>query len=105
MILPGRLTGSTGGGRKVGHAFPLMKISKPRLLVGSAFILAGVYFAFRTQHHDASDHDHAPAHAHAHAHGEAGVLTLNEGRRWETDAPLRLGMQRIQDAAQPVLAA
>ena len=36
----------------------------------------------------------------AHDHGDHGapVLTLNNGLRWATDEPLRLGMQRIRDA-------
>jgi hypothetical protein len=46
-------------------------------------------------------HFHA---AHAHDHG-AAVLSLDEGRRWKTDAPLRTGMQKIRDAAVPSLAA
>ncbi len=39
-------------------------------------------------------------HSHAHDHDDHGalVLTLNDGQRWETDEPLRLGMQRIRDA-------
>lgn len=40
------------------------------------------------------------AHAHEH-HGDDGeaALVLNEGRRWETDATLREGMERIRDLA------
>lgn len=45
-------------------------------------------------------------HRHAHDHGDHGTLalTLNNGQRWETDAPLRLGMQRIRDAVAPAVA-
>lgn len=42
-------------------------------------------------------------HAHEHeAHATAG-LTLNNGARWATDEPLRIGMQRIRDAAAPAI--
>ena len=38
----------------------------------------------------------------AHEHGSdphaAAVLALNEGQRWQTDEPLRTGMQRLRDA-------
>jgi cell division protein FtsN len=50
----------------------------------------------------------APVHAqheHAHeqeAHATAG-LTLDDGARWATDEPLRIGMQRIRDAAAPAI--
>lgn len=32
-------------------------------------------------------------------------MTLNEGRRWETDLPLQTGMQRIRSAAEQGFAA
>jgi hypothetical protein len=44
-----------------------------------------------------SHFQHGHGHGPAHDHG-AAALTLNDGQRWETDAPLRLGMQRIRDA-------
>lgn len=42
-----------------------------------------------------------------HHHEEQGTtaLSLNAGRRWATDAPLRAGMQGIRDAVSPVLTA
>jgi hypothetical protein len=49
--------------------------------------------------------DHA---AHAHEHGDAGSLSLNGSQRWETDAPLRLGMTQIRVASamlEPAFAA
>lgn len=39
--------------------------------------------------HETGVHDHD---------GEAAVLSLNNGQRWETDLPLRTGMQRIREA-------
>lgn len=38
-------------------------------------------------------HDHSTHHA-----AEAQHLELNHGKKWETDANLRLGMERIRDA-------
>jgi hypothetical protein len=50
-------------------------------------------------------HFHGAHATHHHdAHGTS-ALSLNEGRRWETDLPLRTGMQRIRDAVEPVLQA
>ena len=41
-----------------------------------------------------------------HQHNEAAAaLTLNDGRRWETDLPLRTGMQRIRDAVDQAFVA
>lgn len=38
---------------------------------------------------------------HAHHHDEApATLTLNDGKKWQTDAPLREGMTGIRDAIQ-----
>ena len=34
--------------------------------------------------------------AHHHDHGAPAQLTLNNGQKWQTDEPLRLGMQRLQ---------
>lgn len=44
----------------------------------------------------------AEGHHHGHgAHAEAPQkLTLNNGRKWKTDAPLRKGMQEIRDALE-----
>lgn len=46
------------------------------------------------------------AHSHAHdsAHDHTAVLSLDDGRRWATDEPLRQGMQRIRDAVAAALA-
>src|SRR5574340_22998 len=43
----------------------------------------------------AAEHSHA---AHEHHAGQTAQLTLNNGRSWETDTNLRLGMERIRDA-------
>ena len=44
---------------------------------------------------------YAADHAHEHeAHG-AGMLKLNNGQKWETDASLRQGMEGIRAAVQP----
>lgn len=38
------------------------------------------------------------ADAHHHASGEPGKLTLNQGKKWPTDAPLRKSMSEIRAA-------
>ena len=43
------------------------------------------------------------AHDHAHAPGAELVIELNNGQKWEIDAPLRKGMEGIQTAAQTAL--
>lgn len=43
--------------------------------------------------------EHAHAHEHAHEHAAAATeLRLNDGAKWETDAPLRDAMGRIRGA-------
>ena len=49
--------------------------------------------------HSSADHDHG------HDHAAATVMTLNNGQRWETDQPLRTGMQRIRDAVEQTFTA
>lgn len=43
----------------------------------------------------AQEHSHA---AHEHHAGQTAQLTLNNGKKWDTDNNLRLGMDRIRDA-------
>lgn len=44
-------------------------------------------------------HDMHDAHAHdAHSQHEAMTLSLDHGRQWETDAPLRAGMDKLRAA-------
>lgn len=50
----------------------------------------------------AEEHNHD---AHAHHAAETAQLTLNDGKKWETDANLRLGMTRIRDALSAELPA
>lgn len=47
----------------------------------------------------------SPGHDHGHDHEAATTMTLNNGQRWETDLPLRTGMQRIRDAVDQTFAA
>lgn len=44
----------------------------------------------------AQDHDHE----HGASSGAPSVLSLKQGRKWPTDASLRLGMGRIRDAME-----
>lgn len=44
------------------------------------------------------------ADAHKHEHGDAPAeLSLNDGRKWTTDAPLRKGMENIRGAMEGAL--
>ncbi|HEX6828528.1 MAG TPA: hypothetical protein VF104_06075 [Burkholderiales bacterium] len=43
-------------------------------------------------------------HAH-HDHGSPAALTLDQGRKWPTDEPLRQGMEQIRGATQELLPA
>jgi hypothetical protein len=63
------------------------------ILVAAAGI--GLWTHFHGKHGD----------AHAHHGAATTALSLNNGKRWETDAPLRTGMQRIRETASPALAA
>ena len=47
----------------------------------------------------------SPGHDLGHDHEAATAMTLNNGQRWETDQPLRTGMQRIRDAVEQSLTA
>ena len=49
----------------------------------------------------------APAQAQSHSHDASAPakLSLNQGRKWATDAPLRDGMGRIRALVEPQLAA
>lgn len=40
----------------------------------------------------------AQDHSHSHGDEKPAQLTLNNGKKWDTDANLRLGMSRIRDA-------
>ena len=42
---------------------------------------------------------------HEHSAAEPHKLTLNQGRKWPTDEPLRAGMDRIRGMVEPQLAA
>lgn len=61
----------------------------------TALVVAGIAVGLWTHFHG----QHAAGHEHGE-HGEA-ALTLNDGKRWETDLPLRTGIQRIRDAVAP----
>ncbi len=43
--------------------------------------------------------------AHRHDAAPPHKLTLNQGRKWATDEPLRVGMGRIRDLVEPQLGA
>lgn len=69
-----------------------MRQALTRALMAGAFtfgLLAGHLQAQVTDEHA----------AHAHDHADAGALTLDGDKRWETDAPLRRGMLEIRVAS------
>ncbi|HEY9150585.1 MAG TPA: hypothetical protein VIQ75_07250 [Gammaproteobacteria bacterium] len=69
----------------------------PVAMLGLLLLVAGP-----GQGADTTDH----AHDHqAHATQEAGGLVLNEGERWNTDAALREGMERVRASFAEVLPA
>jgi hypothetical protein len=73
--------------------------SRTPLIATLAIIaLAGIGFGLWKHFREGHKHDHGNHEAHA-------ALSLNDGKRWAADAPLQTGMQRIRDAATPVLAA
>jgi len=47
----------------------------------------------------------AQAQTHSHEANAPAKLSLNQGRKWATDAPLRDGMSRIRTLVEPQLAA
>lgn len=65
------------------------------LLVGIGLIAIAVAGLFWQHLHE--------DHAHGHDdHAATTTLTLNDGKKWATDAPLRQGMQRIQALIKPL---
>lgn len=75
-----------------------IRLNRSLAAAGLALALGGSLLLAAPLH---AQHEHAHEHE---AHATAG-LTLNTGARWATDEPLRIGMQRIRDAAAPALAA
>lgn len=45
-------------------------------------------------------HEHGHSHSHADPDKAAASLTLDNGKKWQTDAPLRTGMTSIRDQLQ-----
>lgn len=61
------------------------------ILSAAALMCIGAKVAIAAEH----NHD---AHEHAHHAAEPAQLTLNNGKKWDTDDNLRQGMSRIRDA-------
>ena len=74
-------------------------MNKRRIFIIASVLVLGIAgsIAAWTHLHEGEDAHLHEADAHE-AHGTAS-MELNAGQRWETDEPLRLGMQRIRDAA------
>ncbi len=45
-----------------------------------------------------AEHSHEEGHSHEHDEQADMGMVLNEGKKWQTDDPLRKGMQSIHDA-------
>lgn len=70
--------------------------TKSVLVLAAALALAGCHEAGAKGH----DHDHA----HGDPDKAAAGLTLNNGKKWQTDATLRAGMTAIRNELQPAVA-
>ena len=72
-----------------------MPIRKQLLALTTVLTLSLAQAGFALAH---SDHDH-------HHHGDPGELKveLNQGQKWQTDAPLRRGMAAIRDEVAALL--
>lgn len=77
------------------HPFSTLR----RPLIAGLVLIALLVTGYALRSHFQQGHGHQ----HAHDNG-AAALTLNDGQRWTTDEPLRLGMQRIRDAVALALA-
>jgi len=81
-------------------------MNKKILIAAGSVVLLGVGGLAVWHHHGhhGLDHDHGHAHDHHHDHaGMEGVtLELNDGKKWETDAPLRQGMDILHKEVIPI---
>ncbi|MEQ1715363.1 MAG: hypothetical protein ABL907_05170 [Hyphomicrobium sp.] len=66
-------------------------------MAGRKIIVAGLLLSLAAGGVVAWRHLHGP-NGHEHGHYAASDLVLNGDKRWDTDAPLRTGMQRLRDA-------
>jgi hypothetical protein len=64
-----------------------------KTLVMTLFLVPGSSFS------QSQEHGHQHAHEHQHEPSTKSALTLNQGKKWETDAPLREGMASIRRIA------
>ncbi len=48
---------------------------------------------------------HAATQSHDHGHGHGAAVALKPGQKWQTDAPLREGMEKIRASLEPRLEA
>ena len=60
------------------------------------------FFAVTAVHAEEKAGEKAAEHSHDHEHSEHADMgmVLNDGKKWETDVPLRKGMQSISDAVK-----
>lgn len=69
-------------------------------IAAAAFVAAAALAAGPAQ---AQTPTQAPAHEHGHDAATPAKLSLDHGKKWATDAPLRDGMNRIRAIVEPQL--
>ena len=65
-----------------------------------ALVVAGTCLSLLTNMSLMAETGTADAHRHGHDEHAASALSLNQGKKWQTDAPLRKGMHHINDAVR-----
>lgn len=69
---------------------------KVLLLIGGLLVAAGVTTLALRHFHEG----HAGSGSHEHHGGGTTAMTLDDGKKWVPDAPLRTGMERVRRAVQ-----
>lgn len=83
-----------------------MKLKQVMLFGGLIVALGAGPAAVAEDSHGQHHHAAAPHAADGHDdHGDAATLKLDHGRKWQTDAPLRKGMEGIREDLAAVLPA
>jgi hypothetical protein len=92
-----------------------MSLNQRKKLIPIILILSAPLGIFAWQHFNEShlashDDTHTASHIASsssqknieHDHGDSNQLVLNDGKKWQTDAALRQGMQTIRDLIMPL---
>jgi hypothetical protein len=76
-----------------------MRIKKMKLHHGLSIVLAAACLSLLMSCSREPEITAEQPHHHGHDNHAASALSLNNGEKWQTDVPLRQGMQSINDAA------